>query len=117
MDDLRFRQQQQQSSRNDLPISSLVSPSRNGASRMVQQQPLPHDHRANLPRRFTTDSGRVPTLSSMTSPAKGPELSHDYSSHVSIPTWFAQASVLSITATSKRCTKFNWYVPSSDTMS
>ncbi|KAJ6783459.1 hypothetical protein PWT90_04364 [Aphanocladium album] len=82
MDDLRFRHQQQQSSRNDLPISSLVSPPRNGASRMVQQQPLPHDHRANLPRRFTTDSGRVPTLSSMTSPAKGPDLSHDYSSHI-----------------------------------
>ncbi|OAA76685.1 Armadillo-like helical [Akanthomyces lecanii RCEF 1005] len=84
MDDLRFRQQQQQqqqqSSRNDLPISSLVSPPRNGNSRMAMQQPPPHDHRANLPRRFTTDSGRVPTLSSMTSPTNGPELSHDYSS-------------------------------------
>ncbi|KAM3482290.1 hypothetical protein MY8738_004016 [Beauveria namnaoensis] len=81
MDDSRYRSQQQhQSSRNDLPISSLVSPPRNGTSRIVMQQPSPHDHRANLPRRFTTDSGRVPTLSGMTSPTKFPELSHDYSS-------------------------------------
>ncbi|PMB67008.1 hypothetical protein BM221_006668 [Beauveria bassiana] len=81
MDDSRYRSQQQhQSSRNDLPISSLVSPPRNGTSRIVMQQSSPHDHRANLPRRFTTDSGRVPTLSGMTSPTKFPELSHDYSS-------------------------------------
>ncbi|TQW00580.1 RNA-binding protein [Cordyceps javanica] len=93
MDDLRFRSQQphqqqqhQQPSRNDLSISSLVSPPRNGNSRLMMQQPSAHDHRANLPRRFTTDSGRVPTLSNVTSPAKGLELSHDYSSpNVSIP--------------------------------
>ncbi|OAA59257.1 Armadillo-like helical [Cordyceps fumosorosea ARSEF 2679] len=91
MDDLRFRSQQQQQqqqhqqqqqqpqSRNELPISSLVSPPRNGTSRMVMQQPSPHDHRANLPRRFTTDSSRVPTLASMTSPSKALELPLEYS--------------------------------------
>ncbi|KAI0552710.1 ARM repeat-containing protein [Xylaria curta] len=60
MDDYRFRsQQQQQSPRNEAPMNSLVSPQRNG--RMPTQQ----DPRATLPRRFTTDSGRVPTLTSI----------------------------------------------------
>ncbi|KAI0860303.1 ARM repeat-containing protein [Xylaria cubensis] len=62
MEDYRFRsqqqQQQQQSPRNEAPMNSLVSPQRNG--RMPTQDP-----RATLPRRFTTDSGRVPTLTSI----------------------------------------------------
>ncbi|KAI1368987.1 ARM repeat-containing protein [Xylaria arbuscula] len=56
MDDYRFRSQQ--SPRNEAPMNSLVSPQRNG--RMPPQDP-----RSTLPRRFTTDSGRVPTLSSL----------------------------------------------------
>ncbi|KAI0513161.1 ARM repeat-containing protein [Xylaria bambusicola] len=56
MDDYRFRSQQ--SPRNEAPMNSLVSPQRNG--RMPSQDP-----RSTLPRRFTTDSGRVPTLSSI----------------------------------------------------
>ncbi|OTB05440.1 hypothetical protein M426DRAFT_72919 [Hypoxylon sp. CI-4A] len=51
MDDYRFRTQQ--SPRNEAPMNSLVSPQRNG------------DPRTTLPRRFTTDSGRVPTLSTI----------------------------------------------------
>ncbi|KAI0453215.1 ARM repeat-containing protein [Xylaria acuta] len=58
MDDYRFRSQQR-SPRNEAPMNSLVSPQRNG--RMPSQDP-----RATLPRRFTTDSGRVPTLTSIT---------------------------------------------------
>ncbi|KAI1167175.1 ARM repeat-containing protein [Nemania serpens] len=57
MDDYRFLSQQP--SRNEAPMNSLVSPQRGG--RMPSQDP-----RASLPRRFTTDSGRVPTLSSIT---------------------------------------------------
>lgn len=92
MDDFRFRPQQ--SPRNDMPMNNpLVSPSRNAnpnGSRLPQpqaqqqQQPqsqAPHDPRVNLSRRFTTDSGRVPTLSNMspmTSPQRGPEAPQDY---------------------------------------
>ncbi|KAI0406312.1 ARM repeat-containing protein [Xylaria palmicola] len=54
MDEYRFLQ----SPRHEAPMNSLVSPQRNG--RMPSQ-----DLRASLPRRFTTDSGRVPTLSSL----------------------------------------------------
>lgn len=70
---------------------SLVTPPRNG--RMSQQQHQPQyqqgsaaDSRSNLPRRFTTESGRVPTLSSMpfTSPQRGPDSSQDYN-NVSLP--------------------------------
>lgn len=57
MDEYRFRSQQPP--RNEAPMNSLVSPQRNG--RMPPQDP-----RTTLPRRFTTDSGRVPTLSSIT---------------------------------------------------
>ncbi|KAH7155304.1 armadillo-type protein [Dactylonectria estremocensis] len=78
MDDLRFRSQT--SPRNESPMNSLVSPPRNG-SRLPGPQ-VAHDHRSNLPRRFTTDSGRVPTLNSMASiaspPARGPEQPQDY---------------------------------------
>ncbi|KAK1761407.1 Pumilio y domain family member 4 [Echria macrotheca] len=55
MDDF-FRSQQ--SPRGDLPMGAFVSPPRNGPQ---------------LPRRFTTDSGRVPTLSSITAAQRGPE--------------------------------------------
>ncbi|PQE29769.1 pumilio domain-containing protein [Rutstroemia sp. NJR-2017a WRK4] len=63
MDELRFRNQQ--SSRNDASLLGLVSPPRNG-NRMpqsLQQQ----ESRGALTRRFTTDSGRVPTIASITS--------------------------------------------------
>lgn len=61
MDDTRFRLQQ--SPRNETPLASYVStPRRDG--RFSQQ--APQDPRATMPRRFTTDSTRVPTLSSMT---------------------------------------------------
>ncbi|KAK8093837.1 ARM repeat-containing protein [Apiospora hydei] len=67
MDDYRFRAQQQQQQpapRNEATMNSLMSPPRNGA-RMPQQHVPSQDHRTSLPRRFTTDSGRVPTLSSI----------------------------------------------------
>ncbi|XXG97730.1 DNA-directed RNA polymerase III complex subunit Rpc2 [Hypoxylon texense] len=60
MDEYRFRTQQ--SPRNEAPMNSLVSPQRNG--RPVPQ-PVSQDPRTTLPRRFTTDSGRVPTLSTI----------------------------------------------------
>ncbi|KAI1294043.1 ARM repeat-containing protein [Xylaria venustula] len=63
MDEYRFRSQQP--SRTEAPMNSLVSPQRNG--RMPPQDP-----RSTLPRRFTTDSGRVPTLSSIAT-AQAPE--------------------------------------------
>lgn len=44
-------------------MNSLVSPPRNGTGRLPQ--PIPQDPRTTLPRRFTTDSGRVPTLSTI----------------------------------------------------
>ncbi|KAF4973413.1 hypothetical protein FSARC_307 [Fusarium sarcochroum] len=82
MDELRFRSQQ--SPRGNDQMHSFVSPSRN-APRMPGPQVNPHvgthDHRSGLPRRFTTDSGRVPTLSSlnaMASPQRVPESSQDY---------------------------------------
>ncbi|KAK0626222.1 armadillo-type protein [Immersiella caudata] len=55
MDDF-FRSQQ--SPRGDPQMSAFASPPRNGPQ---------------LPRRFTTDSGRVPTLSSITTAQRGPE--------------------------------------------
>ncbi|KAI0381511.1 ARM repeat-containing protein [Hypomontagnella monticulosa] len=63
MDDYRFRSQQ--SPRNEAPMNSLVSPQRNGRP---MPQPVSQDPRTTLPtlpRRFTTDSGRVPTLSTL----------------------------------------------------
>ncbi|KAM4060021.1 pumilio-family RNA binding repeat domain-containing protein [Hirsutella rhossiliensis] len=73
MDESRFRSQQ--SPRNETPMTNFVSPPRNGV-RLPQQ--TSHDPRSNMPRRFTTDSSRVPTLSSvtstMTSPQRGPAL-------------------------------------------
>ncbi|KAI5864268.1 ARM repeat-containing protein [Durotheca rogersii] len=60
MDDYRFRTQQ--SPRNEAPMNSLVSPQRNGRP---MPPPVSQDPRTTLPRRFTTDSGRVPTLSTI----------------------------------------------------
>jgi len=55
MDDF-FRSQQ--SPRGEPQMNAFASPPRNGPQ---------------LPRRFTTDSGRVPTLSSITTAQRGPE--------------------------------------------
>ncbi|KAG6002812.1 hypothetical protein E4U43_001046 [Claviceps pusilla] len=70
MDELRFRVQQ--SPGNETSMASFVSPTRNN-DRHAQQHC--NDFRSTMPRRFTTDSGRVPTLSSMntalTSPPRG----------------------------------------------
>lgn len=77
---MRFHSQL--SPRNDRSANPLVSPTRNG-SRHPQQMPM-HDPRANLPRRFTTDSGRVPTLATITSPQRLPEPSQDYHANYQI---------------------------------
>ncbi|KAA8573651.1 hypothetical protein MFRU_001g03850 [Monilinia fructicola] len=73
MDELRFRSQQ--SSRNDASMLGLVSPPRNSnrMSQSLQQQ----EGRGGLTRRFTTDSGRVPTISSITS-QRGTQESQEY---------------------------------------
>jgi hypothetical protein len=79
MDDPRFRSQR--SPRDEAPgTMSLVTPPRNGTTRLphpsfsaqAQQQASAADSRSSLHRRFTTDSGRVPTLNSMslTSPTR-----------------------------------------------
>lgn len=78
MDDRRFRSQHSPT-RNESPmnLNSIVSPTRNGP--LLPGQVPAHDPRSNLPRRFTTDSGRVPTLSSIVpSPQRGPEPPQDY---------------------------------------
>jgi hypothetical protein len=46
-------------------MNSLVSPPRNGGTGNRMPQPVSQDPRTSLPRRFTTDSGRVPTLSNI----------------------------------------------------
>ncbi|PHH66643.1 hypothetical protein CDD81_6480 [Ophiocordyceps australis] len=82
MDELRFRAQQ--SPRNEAHLASFVSSSRNPSR--LSQPSASHDPRSNMPRRFTTDSGRVPTLTSIapamtsTSTQRGPALdaSQDY---------------------------------------
>ncbi|ESZ95034.1 hypothetical protein SBOR_4567 [Sclerotinia borealis F-4128] len=73
MDELRFRNQQ--SSRNDASMLGLVSPPRNGnrMSQSLQQQ----ESRGGLTRRFTTDSGRVPTIASITS-QRGTQETQEY---------------------------------------
>lgn len=61
--EMRFRAQQ--SPRSDATtMNSLVSPPRNRLSQNMSSQ----DPRSTLSRRFTTDSGRVPTLSSSAAP-------------------------------------------------
>ncbi len=61
MEDLRF-------SRNEPALNGLVSPPRNGNRLAHSMSMSSHDSRTALPRRFTTDSGRVPTLSTITGP-------------------------------------------------
>lgn len=63
MDEYRFRTQT--SPRNEASMNSLVSPPRNGGGR-IPQTVVSHDPRTTLPRRFTADSGRTPTLASIT---------------------------------------------------
>lgn len=134
MDELRFRSQQSPRG-NDQSMHSFVSPTRN-ASRMPAPQVNPHagahDHRSGLPRRFTTDSGRVPTLSSLGA-QRVPESSQDYNvsnqhmTNLSLawnPTglrvaWFSDGlrklPIPLITASTdmcdgRQCTRCNWYV-------
>jgi hypothetical protein len=80
MDELRFRSQQ--SSRNDAPLLGLVSPPRNGA----RLPPPTHSQegRVSLTRRFTTDSGRVPTLNSIASPTQRTQEGQEYPPSVSL---------------------------------
>jgi hypothetical protein len=75
MDDYRYLQQ---SPRNEQTMNNLISPPRNGGggSRMNQSSQT-HDQRTSLPRRFTTDSGRVPTLSSITNQRGLPPVSNE----------------------------------------
>jgi hypothetical protein len=79
MDELRFRSQQ--SPRNDASLLGLVSPPRNGTR---VQQPLQQDGRNGLMRRFTTDSGRVPTIGSLNS-QRGGQDSQEYGPSVGSP--------------------------------
>src|SRR5271155_4486743 len=70
MDELRFRTQQ--SPRNDSSsLLGLVSPPRNGTR--IPQPLQAQDSRGGLMRRFTTDSGRVPTIASLASQRGGQE--------------------------------------------
>ncbi|TVY93737.1 Pumilio domain-containing protein [Lachnellula willkommii] len=72
MDELRFRSQQSLDS-----INGLVSPPR--TSRVPQSQPLhTQDGRGGLMRRFTTDSGRVPTIGSLLTQRGVPEQAVEY---------------------------------------
>lgn len=94
MDELRFRSQH--SPRTETPMNAFVSPPRNGA-RLPPQSP--HDPRSNMPRRFTTDSARVPTLSSITSTMTSPQrvsipdsVSQDYNVSNLFPILFSSAS-------------------------
>ncbi|POS78455.1 pumilio domain-containing protein [Diaporthe helianthi] len=62
--EMRFRAQQSPGS-DATTMNSLVSPPRNRLSQNMSSQ---QDPRSTLSRRFTTDSGRVPTLSSSAAP-------------------------------------------------
>ncbi|CAK7239606.1 MAG: hypothetical protein STHCBS139747_001037 [Sporothrix thermara] len=61
MDELRYRAQQPL---GEATMGSFVSPPRNGGGRLPQPA-ASHDPRSVLPRRFTADSGRVPTLTNL----------------------------------------------------
>lgn len=74
MDELRFRSQQ--SPRNDASLLGMVSPPRNGTR--VTQPLQTQDNRGGLMRRFTTDSGRVPTIASIASQRGVQQDSQDY---------------------------------------
>ncbi|XMA10757.1 hypothetical protein WAI453_003548 [Rhynchosporium graminicola] len=82
MDELRYRNQQ--TTRNDSSLLGLVSPPRNSngngngnSNGNRLPQPLSQDGRGGLMRRFTTDSGRVPTIASITT-QRGAQDSQDY---------------------------------------
>ncbi|KAH7413111.1 armadillo-type protein [Cadophora sp. MPI-SDFR-AT-0126] len=75
MDELRYRSQQ--SARNDSSLLGLVSPPRNGNGTRLPQPLHTQDGRGGLMRRFTTDSGRVPTIASI-STQRGGQDSQDY---------------------------------------
>jgi len=73
MDELRFRSQQS----HDSTLNGLVSPPR--GTRVAQPQPLhTQDGRGGLLRRFTTDSGRVPTIGSLQNQRGVPEPAVEY---------------------------------------
>jgi len=78
MDELRFRSQQS----HDSTLNGLVSPPR--GTRVAQPQPLhTQDGRGGLLRRFTTDSGRVPTIGSLQNQRGVPEPAVEYGPSVS----------------------------------
>lgn len=88
MDELRFR-------RNDSSLGGLVSPPRN-SSRLPQPLP-PQDGRGGMVRRFTTDSGRVPTIASLATLRSGQE-SMDFGPSVSAITTFTRAVAIVVPA-------------------
>src|SRR5205809_151282 len=67
VDDLRFRSPQ--SPRDESPFPGFTTPLRSNGTRMPPPASS-NDTRASLPRRFTADSGRVPTMTSVT-PTRG----------------------------------------------
>ena len=71
MDELRFRSQQSPH-RNDTSLLGLVSPPRNG-SRLPQAINAQDNRNSGLTRRFTTESGRVPTIGSIGTQRAGQE--------------------------------------------
>ncbi|KAL2759849.1 hypothetical protein ACRALDRAFT_2038617 [Sodiomyces alcalophilus JCM 7366] len=68
MDEMHFLSQHSPRTESSPSMNNLVSPPRNGS----RLPPPNSDLRSSLPRRFTTDSGRVPTLSSIISARGGP---------------------------------------------
>jgi len=107
MDELRFRSQQ--SPRNDQSLLGLVSPPRNGTR--VPPQPLhSQDGRGGLMRRFTTDSGRVPTIASITS-QRGGQDSQDYGPSVRFCPLFTIPLLHSTTTTKQPTTTFHLLPP------
>ncbi|KAL2066223.1 hypothetical protein VTL71DRAFT_2294 [Oculimacula yallundae] len=75
MDELRYHGQQ--TTRNDSSLLGLVSPPRNGNGNRLPQPLQTQDGRGGLMRRFTTDSGRVPTIASITT-QRGGQDSQEY---------------------------------------
>lgn len=96
--DTRFRAQH--SPRSDATtMNAFASPPRNRLSQTFQhqqqqpqQQQPAQDPRSNLSRRFTTDSGRVPTLSTNIGGPRGPE-EYQVRSYVLVSVWLHLAKV------------------------
>lgn len=65
MDELRFRSQQSPRNESSMSFAALTSPIRTG--RLPPPSSTHDGGRMNLTRRFTTDSGRVPTITSIAS--------------------------------------------------